>query len=323
MCCVSYLLLVTPSPVFFSDILFHCFVKSTSLCIVVCANERLTKYFTAINMQILVLLMLAGATFWASVESRSDTTMTILLSVSALYVVILDNIPQVGYLTSFDKWIFTMFIILAVCVFAHQAVVSSERKQSTWPLRQVHTRSIEMTGKVLLIPLSIYLYESTFHESEKTRSWTRIVVPIFFAGFGILCIREGRGVWKSMVEAVALIGDKIRDSKKTSKLELFLLNLVVFGKLSLRDDMYRAKLVRRARSSMEEEIELEQRKLEETKGPLQFRLRANRAGLVDSDDEEDEEAHRDGNDSGRKASVIQQQHTDEGVIAYSSDTKTL
>lgn len=42
-------------------------------------------------LPILILLLLSAATFWADVETRIDTTMTILLSVSALYVVIIDG----------------------------------------------------------------------------------------------------------------------------------------------------------------------------------------------------------------------------------------
>jgi hypothetical protein len=38
-------------------------------------------------------------TFWANLDDRINMTMTILLSVSALYVVILGNIPLLGYLT--------------------------------------------------------------------------------------------------------------------------------------------------------------------------------------------------------------------------------
>ena len=42
-------------------------------------------------LPILILLILCAATFWADAETRIDTTMTILLSVSALYVVIIDG----------------------------------------------------------------------------------------------------------------------------------------------------------------------------------------------------------------------------------------
>lgn len=57
-------------------------------------------------LPITLLLILAALTFWAPVENRVDSTITILLSVSALYIVILANIPLLGYLTSIDKYVF-------------------------------------------------------------------------------------------------------------------------------------------------------------------------------------------------------------------------
>ena len=57
-------------------------------------------------LPIAMLIMLAGLTFWSDYESRVDSTVTLLLSVSALYIVILANIPLLGYLTAIDKYVF-------------------------------------------------------------------------------------------------------------------------------------------------------------------------------------------------------------------------
>ena len=48
----------------------------------------------------------AGVTFWAEPETRVDSITTLILAVSALYIVILGNIPLVGYLTDFDRFVF-------------------------------------------------------------------------------------------------------------------------------------------------------------------------------------------------------------------------
>jgi hypothetical protein len=61
---------------------------------------------TRLVLPITLLLVLAALTFWAPMENRVDSTITILLSVSALYIVILANIPLLGYLTSIDKYVF-------------------------------------------------------------------------------------------------------------------------------------------------------------------------------------------------------------------------
>lgn len=46
-----------------------------------------------------------GLTFWGDSSSRVDSTITIMLSVSALYIVIFSSIPMLGYLTKFDRYI--------------------------------------------------------------------------------------------------------------------------------------------------------------------------------------------------------------------------
>jgi len=45
---------------------------------------------------ILFILVLAGFIFWAAVDSRFDSTITLLLAISALYIVIFGNIPMLG-----------------------------------------------------------------------------------------------------------------------------------------------------------------------------------------------------------------------------------
>lgn len=53
-----------------------------------------------------LLILLGGLTFWSNYEGRVDSTITLLLAVSALYIVIIANIPLVGYLTLVDEYIF-------------------------------------------------------------------------------------------------------------------------------------------------------------------------------------------------------------------------
>lgn len=54
---------------------------------------------------IMLMLLLVGLTFWGEHSSRVDTTITILLSVSALYIVVFSSVPMIGTLTEFDKYI--------------------------------------------------------------------------------------------------------------------------------------------------------------------------------------------------------------------------
>jgi hypothetical protein len=50
-------------------------------------------------MPVLLLAMIAALAFWAEVQDRLNIAITILLAVSALYIVVFGNIPMIGYLT--------------------------------------------------------------------------------------------------------------------------------------------------------------------------------------------------------------------------------
>ena len=59
---------------------------------------------------IMLLILLVGLSFWGEVSSRVDITITILLAVSALYIVIFSSIPMLGYLTVFDYYILSVSV---------------------------------------------------------------------------------------------------------------------------------------------------------------------------------------------------------------------
>jgi len=59
-------------------------------------------------LPIMLLLLLVGLTFWMDHSTRMDSTITILLAISALYIVIFQSIPMIGTLTSFDDFIITV-----------------------------------------------------------------------------------------------------------------------------------------------------------------------------------------------------------------------
>lgn len=64
---------------------------------------------------IMLLLLLVGLSFWSESGARVDTTITILLAVSALYIVIFSSIPMLAYLTRFDYYI----LAVSMCTLIH------------------------------------------------------------------------------------------------------------------------------------------------------------------------------------------------------------
>ena len=90
-------------------------------------------------LPITILTVLGGFTFWSDPGARFDSTVTLLLAVSALYIVILGNIPMLGYLTAIDKYCFVMFVLLAVAALMHQGYITliGEGKVDDWDKKKI------------------------------------------------------------------------------------------------------------------------------------------------------------------------------------------
>eukprot|EP00603_Paraphysomonas_imperforata_P003530 CAMPEP_0114413612 /NCGR_PEP_ID=MMETSP0103-20121206/948_1 /TAXON_ID=37642 ORGANISM="Paraphysomonas imperforata, Strain PA2" /NCGR_SAMPLE_ID=MMETSP0103 /ASSEMBLY_ACC=CAM_ASM_000201 /LENGTH=460 /DNA_ID=CAMNT_0001581699 /DNA_START=129 /DNA_END=1511 /DNA_ORIENTATION=+ len=224
-------------------------------------------------LPILILLLLSAATFWADFNSRIDTTMTVLLSVSALYVVIIEGIPQVGYLTTFDEWIFTMYTALAIFVILHQVVIVLKRKSKRVPIRNCVIRMIEFFGRILVAPMSMLYYMLTFMDPTLFIYVTFTVIMLLF--IFLIGAREWGGLKKSFVEASEYIQDKIDEGRKVSKIEMMVMNLISFKKFSTSEAAYKAKLSRKERIRIDAARSIE------------MRQRTRSEAQVDSDDDDE------------------------------------
>lgn len=78
---------------------------------------------------VILLIVIAGITFWSHEDSRIDTTMTLLLAISALYIVVFSTVPLLGYLTSFDRCFIALFIILTSCLGSSPNSIELECKK--------------------------------------------------------------------------------------------------------------------------------------------------------------------------------------------------
>lgn len=206
-------------------------------------------------LPILILLLLSAATFWADPETRIDTTMTILLSVSALYVVIIQGIPQVGYLTTFDSWIFIMYTSLAMGVVLHQLVIVLKRKTTKIPLRRCLIRLIEFLGRVFTGPLAVAYYMVTFMDPDLTLLLAFSMALSFFVVF--IAMREWGGLKKSFVDASESIIVKVEKNERPSKLEKLVMNLVQFKRISVKSTYCMQHLARKHRSKSDAQSHIE------------------------------------------------------------------
>lgn len=185
-------------------------------------------------LPLMILLLLSALTFWVTYENRVDTTITLLLAVSALYIVILQSIPLVGYLTDIDKFVFWMFVMLCIVVAMHQVYATLVEKVHTWPLRKIYMRAIELGGRCFLPPAIVFYFLATIEFGSASLKTTFITVTIL-ASIGLF-FGELFGIRSSYYHAMeALIAKANRPeltTKEFSWIEIAFLNHYLFGEWS-------------------------------------------------------------------------------------------
>lgn len=185
---------------------------------------------------ILLLVVLAGVAFWADPIDRMNITITVLLSVSALYIVVFQNIPMIGYLTKFDFFVLFMFVALFICCNLHQLIIRLrlQEKLSKWPLRKLYIRGLELMGRVAVIPIVIAVFLTTFDLVPTVMSQAQFVsacvlVSLFTA---FILIREIGDMKKVLRRVHAAIRVKMGALEDLSRPELYLFNYMEYNMIS-------------------------------------------------------------------------------------------
>ena len=190
---------------------------------------------------VLVLLILAGFTFWDDFESRVQITLTILLSVSALYVVVIGSIPPIGYITLFDTWINAMYLLLAVCVGFHTMLNNLREKMDVSWRKELVVRAVQTAGRLLVIPFSLFYFAGTYYDDQDNTMLTGSAMLIITLTIGclfflIILIKESKGNRKFLLDASRLIEEHIEAhggvenfDAHANWLQMLFLNYIKFG----------------------------------------------------------------------------------------------
>ena len=195
---------------------------------------------------IVFILVLAGFIFWASPEERVGSTITLLLAISALYIVIFGSIPMLGYLTVFDEFCLMMYGMIFLCCLLHQVGVRMVQKigghtgehLSIHPIRKIYVRGSEFAGRVTVIPLVMITFFSMFGAAYD--EWFVLFSLTLTVAFVVFVLsRELPG----MLKLFALVMGEIKDLAYTNpKLlvasERLLLNIYYYGLLTTKLDEF-------------------------------------------------------------------------------------
>lgn len=191
-----------------------------------------------------LLTLLAGTSFWSSIDSRIGDTMTILLAVSALYIVVFGSVPMIGYLTVFDKYVTSLFVMLFLIILIHGLTIRLQdgEKRNKWPLRPFYIRCLEFAGRILIIPITLGLFlhnfPGSFTPAQFALMWT--LVAMFIGG---VLIRESFALSKVFNAAISELRVKSHEEcTSISTFEIWFLNLFFLLKCSLNSDLLIRKL---------------------------------------------------------------------------------
>lgn len=161
---------------------------------------------------IVALMMLSGVTFWATLNNRLSSTMTILLSVSALYIAVFGQIPMIGYLTSFDHYVLSMYSLLIVTAFIHQITVRLDVKIAPWPFRSLAIRLIEASGRLFVGPFACAVFMFYFKGSPIVQNNFTNILCLLIIPFSFIFVREVGGIVKAYDQAMVEIHQKFHPS---------------------------------------------------------------------------------------------------------------
>jgi hypothetical protein len=200
-------------------------------------ERKSTGVVLRLGIPILLCAVLGALTFWASIDSRVDSCVTLLLAVSALYIVIFQSVPMLGYLTTFDEFTLSMFIILFVCSVVHSLVLRLDSKREANPARDVFIRVIEAFHRICLIPVICFVYAALFGDiyELEVMVFGFVCVSLFFL---FICFREIMGLRKRFLSSIDKLNQKIDNFDKSTAFERLLFNIIFFGKLSTSTSFY-------------------------------------------------------------------------------------
>lgn len=109
-------------------------------------------------LPITIFLFIVGFSFWAEEDKRIDITVNMLLVISALYLVIGQVIPFVGYYTTLDLYITTAFMLLAVTCGCHFLVLQFNRKKDKYPLLDIFQYGLVFFFRLVWLPMAVAMF---------------------------------------------------------------------------------------------------------------------------------------------------------------------
>lgn len=201
-------------------------------------------------LPIFIMMLLAAMVFWAEPAARVSTTMGLLGSTTAMFIVIFSNIPLVGYLTTLDHYILVMYGLLLFCIGMHHMGDNLRNKGDKYPQRTLLTRFLEAWGRTIIIGSISITFVVMFGNKY------RIIPVVISVGMVTLVIlwRELGGLhkqWMIVMESVLTKKEKLLTDDTSEPLTWAEVNLYKYFAQNHILDTEKKKLAEKRRNVRE------------------------------------------------------------------------
>lgn len=106
-------------------------------------------------LPVIMFVAVVGIAFYGELGERISVTLEILLVIAALYIVIGQTIPLVGYLTTMDKFMLFVFTILSLAIGIHFGSAMLDASVYALPMNYFFSALMDFTFRFLWIPLTL------------------------------------------------------------------------------------------------------------------------------------------------------------------------
>ena len=174
------------------------------------ASLEISRYADGVILRFVVpifmLCILCGWMFWTAVEQRASATLTVLIGISALYIIIFSSYPLTGYLSTLDSYIVEMYVLIVICVGLHQLCERMVLK-SEHLCRPLMLRLIESFGRLLVIPLSTIGFFEGFR-TEQVEAFRIAIYVVLVSAYAVIIPREIGGMRKTLRDLIKAMDEK-------------------------------------------------------------------------------------------------------------------
>lgn len=148
-------------------------------------------------LPVIIFLIIVGTSFWSNENERIEVTLQIILVVAALYIIIGQSIPFVGYLTRMDLFIIVVFAILALTITIHFLTTMFTRKAHKYPMDSFYRDAMVIVFRGFWMPMSIAIFIGFF-------GYVNIAFLAIIGIFSIGCLFYFKGKSKLLIRSYYL-----------------------------------------------------------------------------------------------------------------------